>query len=113
MKNQTSRRAFITTSLASLAIVQSGAVFAQSAEHTVDIKGFAFKPANIQVKIGDTITFVNADAAPHTATSSQKKWGTKRLNRRKAETLTVTADFAGEYFCKFHPNMKGTIEILA
>ena len=28
-------------------------------------KGLAFSPSNITVKVGDTITFENADSAPH------------------------------------------------
>ncbi|MDG1530250.1 MAG: cupredoxin domain-containing protein [Paracoccaceae bacterium] len=112
MTNPITRRAFIATTLTVAAVAQTGVALAQSTEHAVEIKSFAFQPADIKVKVGDTITFTNADRAPHTATSKSGTWGTKRLNRRKSETMTVTKDFAGEYFCKFHPNMKGSMTIV-
>ena len=37
--------------------------------HTITIKDFAFNPADLTVNAGDTVTFVNEDGAPHTATA--------------------------------------------
>ena len=39
-----------------------------AATHTVTIRNFAFEPATLTVAAGDTVTFTNADGAPHTAT---------------------------------------------
>ncbi len=36
--------------------------------HQVSIKGFAFTPQEVTVKVGDTVTWTNEDAAYHTVT---------------------------------------------
>ena len=38
--------------------------------HEVEIAGFVFTPQTIKVKQGDSITWINRDIAPHTATGS-------------------------------------------
>lgn len=78
-------------------------------EHTVEIKGFKFVPASIDAKSGDTITWVNRDIAPHTATSKDGRWDTGILNQNESKTLVVGQDMNAVYFCKFHESMSGTI----
>ena|SRR5215211_2862602 len=43
---------------------------AQGKTMTVSIKGFAFNPPNATVAPGTTVTWVNDDQAPHTATAN-------------------------------------------
>ena len=81
---------------------------------TIDISGFAFQPASCTVEAGTTLTFVNQDSAPHTATSrpgSPADFDTGTLNQ--SESASVTLDAAGEYryFCQIHPDMEGTIVV--
>ena len=44
----------------------------------VEISGFAFKPATLKTTVGKTVTWRNADAAPHTATASRVLVATAR-----------------------------------
>lgn len=107
------RRSFLKT-FAAIGVILS-LPFANSAKaatnHSVDIKAFKFKPAKLDVKVGDTITFTNKDGAPHTATANNRKWGTKTLRRNDSETIAVTADMDTGYFCQFHQNMTGKLVI--
>lgn len=82
---------------------------AKKADHEVKIKGMAFSPKNITVKAGETILFINMDAAPHTATAKDGSFGTGRL--KKGESSMVKVSSAGDisYICKIHPSMKGSI----
>ena len=63
----------------------------------------------LTVKAGTTVTFMNEDGAPHTATGDG--WDTGRLNR--GDSKDVTFDTAGTfaYVCAIHPSMKGTITV--
>jgi plastocyanin len=78
----------------------------------VEIKDFAFNPAEITVPVGDSVTWTNGDAAPHTATGLDRE-ALQSGAIAPGESFTQTFDTAGtiEYFCEFHPNMKGSIVV--
>ena len=81
---------------------------------TVSIKDFAFAPASLTVKVGDTVTWTNDDDSAHTATSDDKV--TPEFDAGDIEaskTGTVTFDKAGTfaYHCDFHASMTGTIVV--
>jgi plastocyanin len=86
---------------------------ALAADHTVDISGFAFSPRELTVKIGDTVTWTNADAQSHTATADDSAFdsGTIGGNASKSVTLTKAGTFA--YHCRIHPQMTGTLVVAA
>jgi len=80
-------------------------------EHTIEIKSLKFVPAELTVRLGDKVTWINRDIAPHTATANDKSWDTKRLKKGEAMSLVVTAEMKADYFCRFHPNMKARLVI--
>ena len=82
---------------------------AYAAEHAVSIKGMKFNPPALELAVGDTITFTNEDAAPHTATADDGAFDTGRLNKGESATVTVDAAGAHPYICLVHPSMKGTV----
>ncbi len=76
----------------------------------------AFQPNPIQVGVGDTVTWTNNDAQPHTATSGQNATpdGTFDSSIMAPQgTFEHTFTEAGEfpYFCLLHPNMVGTVSV--
>lgn len=83
-----------------------------SRHHEVEIRSFAFNPAEIQVRIGDTIRWTNKDIAPHTATADEFGWDTGTLERNQTAQVEVTASMELSYFCVFHPHMKGKVAIV-
>ena len=77
----------------------------------VTIENLVFLPAEIEVRAGETIEWVNKDRMAHTATVK----GGWEVMIPAGETATRVAD-AGDsvdYYCRFHPNMKGRIIIVA
>lgn len=101
---------FYTSIIAAGAAI-SFASMAQAAVIKADIEGFAFKPATINVSVGDTVTFTNRDGAPHTATAVNGSFRTGTLRRGQSESITFNS--AGTYaiFCAIHPAMKGTVVV--
>lgn len=108
------RRHFIVsgTSAVSVGLVGNTATAAGHADHIVTIESFAFSPAKLTIKTGETVAFVNQDRARHTATADDGSFDTGRLKRN--ERVEITFDSAGtfSYFCAVHPNMKAQITIV-
>lgn len=82
---------------------------AYAAGHTVQIKGMKFSPAKVQVAVGDTITFTNADSIRHTATARDGSFDTGRLATGGSATVKITVAGKHDFRCMIHPSMKGTI----
>ena len=74
----------------------------------------SYNPNPIEIKVGDTVTWINNDSSPHTVTSSSKDINFDSDVLRRDETFSFTFDRKGEYpyFCTLHPNMVGTIVVL-
>ena len=102
------RLAASAAALPLLATVARAASHAES--HAVQISNFAFSPANLTIKSGDTVVFTNMDSAPHTATA-EGAFDTGRLNQGQQASLTFPAPGSYSYICAFHPRMTGTITV--
>ena len=79
--------------------------------HTVVIKDFAFTPADIQIKAGDSITWINEDTARHSATDLNGAFDTGLLSQGQEATMTFGGVGRFEYRCTPHSKMRGTITI--
>ena len=76
------------------------------------IAGFAFAPSDLEVQVGDEITWTNDDTAAHTVTAtSGADFDSGTL--AQGASFTFKAEKAGTiaYFCVIHPSMKGTITV--
>ena len=80
-------------------------------KHIVEIKGFKFDVAELSVQVGDTIVWVNKDIVPHTATANDKSWDSDLLNEKEMWQYIPEENGEDEYFCKYHPTMKGKISV--
>jgi plastocyanin len=79
---------------------------------TVLIQNFRFKPANITIKRGTKVRWINKDMHPHTATANNgRSFDSGRLG--KGQRYAHTFKNAGKkgYFCKIHPFMKGCVVV--
>jgi aldose sugar dehydrogenase len=86
----------------------------------VGVKGLkSFDPNPIKIKIGDIITWVNADIISHTVTSgkdydpniSGKLFGSGGLTTNSVYQVKFAVPGVFDYFCLFHPDMKGQIVV--
>lgn len=81
-------------------------------EHVVEIHKFKFTSKLLDVEVGDTVTWINKDVVPHTATALDKSWDSGRLKKGERFTLTITSETSLEYFCAYHRQMKAAFNLL-
>ena len=76
------------------------------------IANFAFAPQEIEVAVGQEITWTNEDSAPHTVTAtSGADSDSGSMNQGATYTWKATKAGTVEYFCAIHPSMTGTITV--
>ena len=94
--------------IAVLAIISCGSKDSGPKEHAVAIRAMQFDPAQVDVRVGDTIVWTNEDIVPHTATATGT-FDSQQLSSKQQWRYTV--DTAGDiaYTCTFHPTMHGMI----
>jgi plastocyanin len=79
---------------------------------TVLIQGFRFKPANITIKRGTKVRWINKDSHPHTATATNKRsFDSGRLGKGQSYTHTFKSAGKKPYHCEIHSHMKGRITV--
>ncbi|MER9946619.1 cupredoxin family copper-binding protein [Mesorhizobium sp. M0047] len=86
-----------------------GIVPAQAETIQVTIDKLVLSPATVEAKVGDTIEWVNKDVFAHTATV-KGDWEVM-IPPKKSASLTLKAAGPVDYFCRFHPNMKGRLVV--
>jgi plastocyanin len=80
----------------------------------VVMKNTSFQPAQITVKVGTTVTWVNDDPVAHTVSSGTRSQPTNLFdsgNVGPGQSFSFTFDQPGtyDYFCKIHPGMDGVV----
>lgn len=107
---------FVKLALAALICGASLApAFAEEAV-TVDIKLFQFKPKQLDVKRGATVTWTNGDAIEHSVTSGEPGKPSQAFDSgfftkggRFAHKFEAAGSFT--YFCRRHPNMRAIVNV--
>ena len=79
--------------------------------HTVVIENMRFDPAELEVKIGDHVAWVNKDLFPHTATADDKTFDSGSIDVRSSWNYSASASGEHAYGCAFHPTMKGKLTV--
>jgi plastocyanin len=96
--------------LAVAATILLGIASASAEELKVTIDNFTFAPAQLTVKIGDTVTWTNHDDIPHTVVSAGK-FRSKATDTDGTFSFTFTSAGDYKYFCSLHPHMTGMIKV--
>ena len=79
---------------------------------TVLIQGFKFKPANITIKRGTKVRWINKDSTAHTATANNgRSFDSGRLGKGQRYTHTFKSAGKKPYHCEIHAHMKGRITV--
>ncbi len=101
-------------SVALIALMQIVLTPSASASEVVriTIHDLAFSPAEVSAKVGDTIEWVNSDFVDHTATAKDGTWDVAVAAGKSAQ-FKLERPGAVTYYCKIHPNMTGTIHVVA
>jgi plastocyanin len=77
--------------------------------HVVEIRGFAFAPARLNVAEGDTVVWRNADIVPHTATAAPGFDSGSIAAGGEWRWVATAGDYS--YLCSFHPTMRGDLSV--
>ena len=80
---------------------------------SVMIQNYAFSPANITVKVGTKVTWMNMDSVAHTVTETDGQNGPDSGDISNNTYYSFTFDKPGvyHYHCKIHPEMTGTVTV--
>ena len=75
----------------------------------VTMKQFAFNPATVTVKVGETVTWENQDGANHNVIADDGSFKSADFGQGKTFSFTFTKAGTYTYSCHIHPDMKGTV----
>jgi plastocyanin len=76
---------------------------------------FAFEPSSLTVHVGDNVTWVNNAGVDHTVVSDNANDAFNSGIIANGQSYAHRFDQVGEfpYHCSLHPDMKGTIMVIA
>ena len=74
------------------------------------IDGASFSPADLTVKAGDTIVWVNKDLLAHTTTAKNGAFDSKVIQPGNSWRFVAKTAGTFPYTCSFHP-MTGTLTV--
>jgi plastocyanin len=79
----------------------------------VEIVDFAYDPDPVTIEEGGKVIWQNEDSAPHTATADDGSFDTGTLEEGKRGSETFKEAGTYSYICSIHPDMTGTVEVVA
>ena len=106
----TSLRGLAASFVMAAAIMFNLGAGARAEEVKVTIDNFTFSPAELKLKVGDTVTWTNHDDIPHTVVSAGK-FRSKTMDTDNTFSFTFTSAGDYKYFCSLHPHMTGMIKV--
>ena len=78
--------------------------------YTVEIKQMKFEPAELTLRKGDTVLWINKDITDHDVTEETRKaWTSSKLTMGKSWKMVVKE--SATYYCSIHLVMKGRLSI--
>jgi len=86
---------------------------AATAAVIVKIENFTFLPKELNIAVGATVTWQNADDVPHTATSKDdpQVFDSGPLDTDDKFSFTFNKPGKYAYYCKVHPHMTGIVVV--
>lgn len=81
-----------------------------SKTYVVLIKDMTFQPAELMVRSGDTVVWINKGIVPHNVTEeTMKTWASPMLKPGESWKRVITQDV--KYYCSIHVPMKGKVNV--
>lgn len=77
----------------------------------VSISGFAFNPATITIKAGESVTWTNADSVDHRPVADNGEFTGPTMANGQSYSFTFTKAGTYKYHCTIHPSMTGTVVV--
>jgi amicyanin len=79
--------------------------------NAVNIDNFAFVPATLTVKAGNTVTWTNKDEDPHTVVAGGGAFRSQALGSGGTYSFSFPAAGTFDYVCSIHPFMRGSVVV--
>jgi plastocyanin len=91
-------------------LLAAACVPARAATIEIMMQNLEISPTVVSAKVGDTIEWTNKDVLLHSATARN---GDFDVNLPPKKTGSVVLKKVGtvDYYCRYHPNMKATIDV--
>lgn len=77
----------------------------------VEIKNSIYSPANLEIKKGQTVIWINRDSQPHDVIDLDDTFSSPALYKDQSFSFTFDESGSFNYYCSFHPIMQGTITV--
>jgi plastocyanin len=109
------RRIYVPTLIAIFAVIIPLTSRAAS-RIEVQIEGFAYVPSTVNIMTGDTVEWINRDAAAHTSTSGKNGtpdgiWDSGLLSQNQSYFHVFNDKGSFDYYCKPHTWMTGIVNV--
>src|SRR5207302_2656689 len=87
---------------------------AVAATQQVMMQNYAYSPATLTVRAGDTVTWTQHDDAPHdvVTTSAPVAFRSPRLSAGQSWSYTFRQPGTYSYYCSVHPDMRASVTVL-
>jgi plastocyanin len=97
---------------AALVLLCAGAASAAGGaeRYTVEISQMRYGSLPSNLKVGDSLVWVNKDTVPHTVTAKDHSFDL-HIDPGKQATLTLAKAGSIAIYCIFHPTMRGTLKV--
>jgi plastocyanin len=98
-----------STSTTPAASSSSGGASSSGGGVTITEQNFSFNPQTATVKVGDTVTWTNADSVAHNVKIDGQELGPQ--NQGESKTWKATKAGTYPFSCIIHPSMTGQITV--
>ncbi len=79
----------------------------------MNMQNFAYQMANIQVRVGTTVTWTNQDNVPHSITFKNGMKDSGFLYQGQSFSYTFNTAGTYQYYCSVHPYMVATVTVVS
>jgi plastocyanin len=83
----------------------------QATARAVSIEDNFFEPADAAIEPGDTVTWTNNGAVPHTVTAENGLFDSGVLEPGESYTVDFDGQGTVAYYCTLHPEMRGSLTV--
>jgi plastocyanin len=77
----------------------------------IQIKDFDFKPMNVTILVGGSVTWKNLDGEPHTVTSTEGLFRSGAIDQDESFTFKFDKPGVYSYLCSIHSKMRATVTV--
>lgn len=81
------------------------------AKNEITIESNSFKPDNLAIKVGDTVTWINNDSYAHTVKAAKGEFDSGNMASGAKFSFTFDKEGTYDYICGIHTFMKGKIVV--